>query len=73
MTAPDTAALFAEVRALLHAARDAAARKVNALLVQTNDEVGRRIVEHAQGGEGPSGKISETASRLSRHTHKRVS
>jgi predicted nuclease of restriction endonuclease-like (RecB) superfamily len=51
MTAPDTAALFAEVRALLHAAREDAARQVNALLVLTNYEIGRRIVEHEQGGE----------------------
>jgi len=51
MTPPDTASLFAEVRALLRAARDAAARQVNTLLVFTNYEIGRRIVEHEQGGE----------------------
>lgn len=51
MSPPDTAALFAEVRALLHAARAAAARQVNTLLVLTNYEIGRRIVEHEQGGE----------------------
>lgn len=51
MSPPDTASLFAEVRALLHAARDAAARQVNTLLVLTNYEIGRRIVEHDQGGE----------------------
>jgi hypothetical protein len=51
MSPPDTAALFAEVRALLHAARDAAARQVNTLLVLNNYEIGRRIVEHEQGGE----------------------
>ena len=51
MSSPDTASLFAEVRALLHAARDAAARQVNTLLVLTNYEIGRRIVEHEQGGE----------------------
>jgi hypothetical protein len=44
-------ALFAEVRAPLHAARDAAARQVHALLVLTDPEIGRRIVEHEQGGE----------------------
>jgi hypothetical protein len=49
-----------------------AARQVNALLVLTNDEIGRRIVEHAHGGVGPSAKISETASRVSRRTHKGV-
>lgn len=51
MSLPDTATLLADVRALLHAARDAAARQVNALLVLTNYEIGRRIVEHEQGGE----------------------
>ena len=51
MSPPDTASLFAEVRALLHVARDAAARQVNTLLVLTNYEIGRRIVEHEQGGE----------------------
>lgn len=35
MTPPDTTSLFAEVRALLHSARQAAARQVNALLVLT--------------------------------------
>lgn len=47
---PDTAQLVAEIRALLHRARQAAARQVNALLVRTNFEIGRRIVEHEQGG-----------------------
>jgi predicted nuclease of restriction endonuclease-like (RecB) superfamily len=51
MSPPDTAALFAEVRTLLHTARDAAAQQVNALLMLTNYEIGRRIVEHEQGGE----------------------
>lgn len=51
MSPPDTAALFAEVRALLHAARGAAARQVNTLLALTNYEIGRLIVEHEQGGE----------------------
>lgn len=48
---PDTAPLVAEIRALLQAARSAAERQVNALLVLTNFEVGRRIVLHDQGGE----------------------
>ena len=51
MTPPDATSLFAEVRALLYAARDAAARQVNTLLVLTNYEIGRRIIEHEQGGE----------------------
>lgn len=68
MSPPDTGALFAEVRALLHAARDAAARRVNTLLVLTHYEIGGRIFEHEQGGEGQSAKIAETASRFSRGT-----
>ncbi|TVR04977.1 MAG: DUF1016 family protein [Deltaproteobacteria bacterium] len=51
MTPRDTSALLTEVRALLHAARAAAARQVNTLLALTNYEIGRRIVEHEQGGE----------------------
>ncbi|MEN0066552.1 MAG: PDDEXK nuclease domain-containing protein, partial [Myxococcota bacterium] len=44
-------ALLAEVRKLLKVARGAAARQVNALLVVTNFEIGRRIVHHEQQGE----------------------
>lgn len=43
-------ALLAEVRHLLQAARQTAARQINTLLVHTNYEIGRRIVEHEQGG-----------------------
>jgi hypothetical protein len=47
MSPPETASLFAELRALLHAAP----RQVHALRVLTHHEIGRRIVEHSQGGE----------------------
>lgn len=47
----ETTTLIDEIKALLHAAREAAARQVNTLLVLTNYEIGRRIVEHEQGGE----------------------
>jgi len=47
----DTSALLAEIRELVHAARASAARQVNALVVLTRYEVGRRIVVHEQGGE----------------------
>ena len=50
MTLPDTTALVAEIRALVNAARGVVARQANALQVLTNFEVGRRIVEHEQGG-----------------------
>ena len=45
------ASLIVEVRELLRAARVVAARQVNALAVLTNFEIGRRIVQHEQGGE----------------------
>ncbi len=45
------AALLAEVRQLIAAARIAAASTVNALQVLTNFEIGRRIVEHEQKGK----------------------
>jgi predicted nuclease of restriction endonuclease-like (RecB) superfamily len=51
MTNPDTTTLLTEVRALLHSARAAAARQVNTLLVLTNFQIGRSIVEHEQGGD----------------------
>jgi len=48
---PDLALLVAEIRALVEAARGAAERHVNTLVVLTYFEVGRRIVLHEQGGE----------------------
>jgi hypothetical protein len=72
MSPPDTAALFAEVRALLHAARAAAARQVNTLLVLTNYEIGRRIVEREQGGEARAeygaGVIQSLSARLTQES-----
>ena len=43
--------LFSEIRELLNEARAHASRQVNALLVATNFEIGRRIVLHEQDGE----------------------
>jgi hypothetical protein len=51
MVLPDTASLIAVIRALLHSARQGAARQVNTPVVVTNYEVGGRIVEHEEGGE----------------------
>lgn len=48
---PDLAPLVAEIRALIETARAAAERQVNTLVVLTNFEVGRRIVQHEQGGD----------------------
>ncbi len=42
--------LVREVRSLVHAARSAAARNINAIQVITNFEIGRRIFEHEQKG-----------------------
>lgn len=46
----DLAPLIAEVRSLIQSARRNAASVVNTLQVMTNFEIGRRIVEHEQGG-----------------------
>lgn len=46
----DFASLVAEVRSLVHSARQMAATAVNTLQVRTNFEIGRRIVEHEQQG-----------------------
>ncbi len=42
--------LLAELRGLIAAARQAAKRQVDVLQVRMNFEIGRRIVEHEQGG-----------------------
>ena len=42
--------LIKEVRGLVQSARQAVASTVNTLQVLTNFEIGRRIVEHEQGG-----------------------
>jgi len=49
------ASLIAEVRRLIRSARSAAATTVNTLQVLTNFEIGRRIVEHEQGGSKRAG------------------
>ena len=47
----DTSTLLTEIRELVQAARASAARQVNALVVITRHEIGRRIVVHEQRGE----------------------
>jgi predicted nuclease of restriction endonuclease-like (RecB) superfamily len=64
MTPPDAGA---EVRAPIQAARDAAARQVNALLVRTHFEIGRRIVEHDQGGEERAEYSLQAVASLAQH------
>ena len=46
----DYSTLLTEVSALLAAARKGAARSVNTIISVTYWEVGKRIVEHEQGG-----------------------
>ena len=60
------ATLVAEVRALIAAARHAAASAVNTLQVMTNFEIGRRIVEHEQKGEKRAEYGAELLKELSR-------
>lgn len=50
---------------LLETARRAAARSVNSLMTATYWEIGRRIVEHEQGGEKRAGYGEELLVRLS--------
>ena len=49
------ASLWSDIRDLILEARRTVARGVNAALVWTNFEIGRRIVEYEQGGRGTSG------------------
>lgn len=67
MTLPQTSALVTEIRALLQAARATAYREVNALLVRTNFEIGRRIVMHEQRGEVRAGYGKAVLEQLSAH------
>jgi predicted nuclease of restriction endonuclease-like (RecB) superfamily len=47
----DLTSLVVEIRALVQATRGAVERQVNALVVSTNFEIGRRIVLHEQRGQ----------------------
>ena len=58
-------ALLREIRDLINAARSQAQRQVNSLLVYTNFEIGRRIVEHEQGGKARAGYGEGTLKQLS--------
>lgn len=68
MTPPELSPLLADIRTLLRAARVTAHRQVNALIVLTNYEVGRRIVLHEQGGEARAaygkGVLQQISSQL---------
>jgi predicted nuclease of restriction endonuclease-like (RecB) superfamily len=56
---------FDEVAALLEDARRASARSVNAIITATYWEIGRRIVEHEQGGRARAEYGEELLERLS--------
>lgn len=60
------AVLWSGIRDLILAARRTVARGVNAALVWTNFEIGRRIVEHEQGGKARADYAEETLIALSR-------
>lgn len=58
-------ALVGEIRSLIAAARTAAYRHIDALLVQTNFEIGKRIVLYEQGGESRAAYGKGVLERLS--------
>jgi len=58
--------LLTEISELLEQARHSAARSVNSILTATYWEIGRRIVEHEQGGRSRAGYGEELLTRLSK-------
>ncbi len=59
-------AFLVEIVGLLDAARRTAARSVNAVMTAAYWAIGRRIVEHEQGGQARAGYGEELIARLSR-------
>ncbi len=57
--------LYAQIRALVLAARKTVARGVDLVQVQTNFEIGRHIVEHEQQGEARAAYGKEVVKQLS--------
>ena len=62
---PASTVFYAEVRALILSARQAVARGVDLLQVQTNYKVGQRIVEQEQHGSGRAEYGKELLKELS--------
>jgi len=62
--------LISGITGLLERARRAAARCVNALLTATYWEIGRRIVEHEQGGRSRAGYGEELLAAFKRSDRK---
>ena len=58
--------LIQDLSGLLESARHAAARTVNAIMTATYWEIGRRIVEHEQGGAKRAAYGKELIQRLAR-------
>jgi len=65
-TDPRYSDLVKDLSGLLESARRAAARTVNAVMTATYWEIGRRIVEHEQGGEKRAAYGKELIGRLAR-------
>jgi len=65
-TGPRYSDLVKDLSGLLESARRAAARTVNAVMTATYWEIGRRIVEHEQGGEKRAAYGKELIGRLAR-------
>jgi predicted nuclease of restriction endonuclease-like (RecB) superfamily len=63
--------LVSDLIALLASARSASARAVNAVMTATYWEIGRRIVEHEQGGERRAGYGEELLARLAEELTRR--
>ena len=63
--------ILADVVELLESARRASARSVNAIMTATYWEIGRRIVEYEQGGEGRAAYGERLIERLSADLKKR--
>ena len=58
--------LIREIRDIVQKARLAVTQNVNSILVVTNFEIGRRIVEHEQQGKPKAGYGKQTVQELSR-------
>lgn len=61
----DYSGIHGDIVSLLESARRAAARSINALMTASYWEIGRRIVEFEQGGEGRAGYGQALLKRLS--------
>ena len=66
VSSDDYSRLVSDISGLLEQARRGAARSVNAILTATYWEIGRRIVEHEQGGKARAEYGEEVLARLSK-------